>query len=312
LQLAPSTYLKPSEYALVTAVTSKPKALPHAQRSLKKGSPIAFNFTTEVATVPPGKLRSTDDPLAEAMAGASTHSMYPTSTWANAAPSRISESCKFNPDEQQRLLRLREQLGKCEAEMRELCGILQGASSGLPLRCEKHRSYCKDHVFSVEDARRELCHAWLLERLVGYIDFVDHALEDRLDPEPGGGIKLPATARRAPASPKAAPVLPTRANNDACLDASLEPLTPQPPAAPRPASGRGMRPVTEPVQPCVENPIVSQSDSFESFGRTGSSAGPSIVLPARADKSTTTPSKRAGQPTESGPAKTPGFRSFAY
>eukprot|EP00927_Polykrikos_kofoidii_P036618 TRINITY_DN3091_c0_g1_i1.p1 TRINITY_DN3091_c0_g1~~TRINITY_DN3091_c0_g1_i1.p1 ORF type:complete len:268 (-),score=42.95 TRINITY_DN3091_c0_g1_i1:380-1183(-) len=103
---------------------------------------------------------------------------------AALAPPRISETCKFSSAEREKLLNFRTLLANCVVEMDDLRQMIledDGSSCGLPRLCEKHRVRLAGSTFSLEDARRELCSAWLLDKLKQYKDYVDSALADELE-----------------------------------------------------------------------------------------------------------------------------------
>jgi len=181
IQQAPSEYLPPAGCATVTTVTT-------TRQSPDPGDPgLSRDFTTNVSV--------TKSPHGESSVAIQGDSLgFKNSVFSDALgegkPIEVSETCKFAPDEQQRLVILRRQLVSCAKELVALDKILsddEGRASGLPHARESYRSRLQGGTYSVEDARRELCCDRLAAKMSGYINFIDSALADGLDPPPHFG-----------------------------------------------------------------------------------------------------------------------------
>lgn len=135
----------------------------------------------------------------------------------------ISETCKFSPEEGERLITLRKQLLRVSAEYSTLIELLASDHSGLPHIRETHRNRLAGDTYSVQDARRELQNEWFSEKLKSYRMFIDKALLDELDPKPEPGRRsrteetppgTPAKTLGNPASPQFNPLSPSRTTAD--------------------------------------------------------------------------------------------------
>jgi len=173
VKLAPAIYLPPAGRAHVTAVTTS--------REVHLGDPEksrSSTFHTEVLRLPPEyDITGGVDPRRDSQRG------FPKSILAESEVA-ISEACKFTPAEQHRLLVLRRQLVRCESELAQLRALTlqaDGEGTGLAKLHEAHRVRINGMTFSQEDAKRDLCNVWLLERLRKYILFIDAGLENKLD-----------------------------------------------------------------------------------------------------------------------------------
>lgn len=173
VKLAPANYLPPAGRAHVTAVTTS--------REVHLGDPEksrSSTFHTEVLRLPPEyDITGGVDPRRDSQRG------FPKSILAESEVA-ISEACKFTPAEQHRLLVLRRQLVRCESELAQLRALTlqaDGEGTGLAKLHEAHRVRINGMTFSQEDAKRDLCNVWLLERLRKYILFIDAGLENKLD-----------------------------------------------------------------------------------------------------------------------------------
>lgn len=275
LQLKPATYLFPAGQAFVTALITTPRVATDMGRSPLRAQD--FTFSTKVTRLPPTQQLLNGDPLESARSGLGPHAKFPISTFADT-PARISETCKFNPDEQHRLIGFRRKLATCEEELRALYALLegdQGAASGLPNLREAERSRLRGRSYSIEDAQRELLQPWLLERLGGYIAFVDRALEDRLDPALAVGSFNADTLGASAISARASS-----------------------------ASARGRRPSSAAASSCA-------SKLAEVVVAGPAAAGPVSDGAAAAAAATTPGSERRERDRSSGGfRKTPGFRPF--
>eukprot|EP00927_Polykrikos_kofoidii_P036698 TRINITY_DN30983_c0_g1_i1.p1 TRINITY_DN30983_c0_g1~~TRINITY_DN30983_c0_g1_i1.p1 ORF type:complete len:434 (-),score=54.26 TRINITY_DN30983_c0_g1_i1:157-1458(-) len=204
--LAPSTYLPPQSFALVTAVTTvrtapvpssvggARSAFGRRRKNPSKESPRVF--TTDVTRLPPERPVGTDNPLASGRPPIDPR--FPVSAWAgHMGPGQLSETSKFTSTEQQHLIEMKSKLVSLEREFGALCSLLLqdgGANCGLPGILEVNRTRHKGQTFSLEDAKRELANPWFLRRVGSYVSFIDHALSDRLDP---AEAVLPATSLKS-------------------------------------------------------------------------------------------------------------------
>eukprot|EP00928_Gymnodinium_smaydae_P075107 TRINITY_DN58112_c0_g1_i1.p1 TRINITY_DN58112_c0_g1~~TRINITY_DN58112_c0_g1_i1.p1 ORF type:complete len:318 (-),score=42.53 TRINITY_DN58112_c0_g1_i1:22-918(-) len=178
--LVPCSYMRHLNNALITGVTATVTV--HSASSLTPGpskSRRQSTFGSMVAKIPAEAIGAQD----EQKIGRTDFASYPPSIYRQS-PVKICETSKFNPEEQRKMVLLRKKISRCEEEFRALTDLLQkdsGVASGLPRLSDIDRARYQGHTFSVEDAKRELCHPWLLERLADYGTFVDSALQDKLD-----------------------------------------------------------------------------------------------------------------------------------
>eukprot|EP00747_Dinoflagellata_sp_TGD_P191410 gnl/TRDRNA2_/TRDRNA2_54735_c0_seq1.p1 gnl/TRDRNA2_/TRDRNA2_54735_c0~~gnl/TRDRNA2_/TRDRNA2_54735_c0_seq1.p1 ORF type:complete len:262 (+),score=43.10 gnl/TRDRNA2_/TRDRNA2_54735_c0_seq1:46-786(+) len=187
LRLAPSSYLPPGEHAVVSSVST-------SRRSPDPGNPdMEREFSSSVTVDATAAPRPASEQSVGEAGEKPDASWYPPSVFEDALGDgklvRVSESCKFSPTEQQNLIGLRRKVDHCAGELQALCALLadeSGAASGLPSLRDSHRCRLGGRTFSAEDAKRDLCNSWLLDRLNGYVAFVDHALADELDERPNG------------------------------------------------------------------------------------------------------------------------------
>lgn len=111
-------------------------------------------------------------------------------------PPCVAESCKFSPEEQEKLLNLRSLLLRCSGELEGLRGFLHadgGAACGLPRLKEAHRSRLQGRSYSVEDAQGDFFGGHqLLSQLQRYVAFVDGALADDLAEQEDSGDEAEA------------------------------------------------------------------------------------------------------------------------
>lgn len=140
----------------------------------------------------------------------------PASTFSNAygqgQAALVAETCRFNADEQLRLIRLRQRLSGCLEEFKGL-SLLLGAGaaeneSGLPRLREAHRSRLNGTTYTVEDAQRELMPDRMVEKMTGYLNFVDGALADTIDLPAGGADAVRQAVLTVEADPTSRPFSP--------------------------------------------------------------------------------------------------------
>eukprot|EP00929_Paragymnodinium_shiwhaense_P009910 TRINITY_DN11431_c0_g1_i1.p1 TRINITY_DN11431_c0_g1~~TRINITY_DN11431_c0_g1_i1.p1 ORF type:complete len:296 (+),score=57.53 TRINITY_DN11431_c0_g1_i1:110-997(+) len=109
----------------------------------------------------------------------------------------IAETCKFDAAERDRLIELRRRLVGCIRAWQDMSSLLaQDSHGGLPDMVQADRVRLNGDTFSKEDATRELCGEWLPDKMRQYLEFVDAALGDKLDPAPAAIMGLAKTSRR--------------------------------------------------------------------------------------------------------------------
>mmetsp|Transcript_58911 Transcript_58911/g.164593 ORF Transcript_58911/g.164593 Transcript_58911/m.164593 type:complete len:311 (-) Transcript_58911:120-1052(-) len=282
LRLPLSDCLPPVGRAHMTAVSTS-RGAPTPKPNFPE-QPCSRSFTTAVFRLPPAQPMDGDtDPWEAERKG------FKRSIFADCE-SGVSETCKFTPAEQERLIRFRSRLVDCEEELATLCALLtdnNSTTSGLPWLRETHRNRLKSHVFSAEDATRDLCNARLLGRLRDYVAFVDHALADRLDSAPGCSHYLASRS------------------------------TSQVAGVPFPATLGSHRPYTPSALSAMhETSSPSRSVSCDAGSHAGAATPRSARLPPEGASFEPWPSDRTSRQAfmASGPmeglSRTPGFRSF--
>lgn len=103
----------------------------------------------------------------------------------DAAPF-VSESSKFSKDEQSRLLELRCRLSSCSTHLTGLIAMVNGdncTASGLPRLRETDRACIGGCSYSVEDAQKDICPDFYVQKMRQYVSYIDHALADDLEAE---------------------------------------------------------------------------------------------------------------------------------
>lgn len=177
LKLAPAEYLIPSDRALVTSVTTSregPDVLDHEKPR---------KFTSIVQAMPPGPLPRPSQDIRDLDMKCASSIFY--NARGDGRVLRISERCKFLPDEQQRLICFRQKLAQCVEELQALHQLLGPKGSpvaGLPELHDVQRCRFRGRFFDATSAQKDLCNTQLLEKLKQYIAFVDYSLDETRAP----------------------------------------------------------------------------------------------------------------------------------
>jgi len=185
------------------------------------------------------------------------------------APS-VSSTCRYPPEELERLLRLRRCLALCTGEVEALKELVlqdacaaggAAAACGLPRLKEAHRCRLHGETFSIEEARRELSGGRLLEQLRRYAALVDGALSgelgERLEDADASPAPLAWTGPAEPAA-SAAPMTAEAAAEAAGTAEAAEAAEASSTEPPRFSKSAGCATAPPPAQAPVQLPRMAQ------------------------------------------------------